>query len=205
MSYDSSTDFLGLLRLTGGGVRSERMPGLDYVVAALSRMGFFSLYVAQTAPTANQATTVWFQPALPSWAAEGVTWLWNAGAAAYQTATPQLWAAFLAPILSGYVFQSVNGAAAGINPGTSLCAVVRAGPAATALTLPTLAGQFATGKKLQIVDFSTGVTAHTITITTPDGSTIMQQGAWALFSNDASLAGVTLTPSPDLNAWVITP
>lgn len=205
MSYSPTTDFLGLLRLTSGGVRSERMPGLDYVVSALSRMGFINLVVAQTAPTVSQATTVWFQPALPSWAAEGTTWLWNAGAGAYQVATPALWAAFLAPILSGYAFQLVNGAAAAIIAGVSLCAVVRAAPAATALILPSLAGQFATSKKLQIVDYSTAVVAHTITLTPSDTSTIMQQAAWQLASNDVSLAGVTLTPCPDLNAWIIAP
>ena len=93
MSYNPLTDFIGLLRLVGSGVRSERMPGLDWVVAALSRMGFINLYVGQTAPTNNQATTVWFQPAIPSWVAEGTTWLWNATTGAYQVATPALWIA----------------------------------------------------------------------------------------------------------------
>ena len=62
MSYNPATDFIALLRLTAGGVRSEQMPGLDYVVAALARIGLFSLSVGQTAPTVNQATTVWLQP-----------------------------------------------------------------------------------------------------------------------------------------------
>jgi hypothetical protein len=39
MSYNPATDFIGLLRLVGSAVRSERMPGLDYVVAALARAG----------------------------------------------------------------------------------------------------------------------------------------------------------------------
>ena len=73
MSYNPTTDFIGLLRLVGSGVRSERMPGLDWVVSALSRMGFITLSVSQTAPTNNQATTAWFQPAIPSWTAEGGT------------------------------------------------------------------------------------------------------------------------------------
>lgn len=207
MSYNPATDFLGLLRSSGGGVQSERMPGLDYVVAALARMGFINLSIGQVAPTTNKPSTVWFQPAIPSWAAEGTTFLWNAAAGSYQPATPALWISYLSlvPLLFGYVFQSVGGTAAVIAAGVSLCAVVRAAPDATALVLPSLAAQFAASKKLQIVDFSTSVTAHTITMTTPDGSTIMRQNAWQLFSNDASLAGVTLTPSPDLNAWVITP
>lgn len=101
MSYNPATDFLGLLRLAGGGVQSERMPGLDYVVSALSRMGFVSLYVGQAAPTVDQSTTVWLQPASPSWSAEGTVWLWNAGATppAYQAATPGLWTTFLQSII----------------------------------------------------------------------------------------------------------
>ena len=90
MSYNPATDFIGLLRLVGSGVRSERMPGLDYVVAALARAGVFALSVGQTAPTVNQASTLWFQPAIPSWTAEGTLYIWNPTAAAYQQATPAL-------------------------------------------------------------------------------------------------------------------
>src|SRR6202041_1879498 len=107
MSYNYTTDFIGLLRLVGSGVRSERMPGLDYVVAALSRMGFINLYVGQTAPTNNQSSTVWFQPAQPSWGAEGTIWLWNATANAYQVATPALWSILLNGSVLGYSFQSL--------------------------------------------------------------------------------------------------
>lgn len=123
MSYNPVTDFIALLRSTGGGVRTERMPGLDYVVSALARAGLITVSVGQTAPIANQATTVWFQPAVPSWNAEGVVWLWNATAAAYQVATPALWSLFLAgPFISlipapGNANPLVNGVAA---PGASL-------------------------------------------------------------------------------------
>jgi hypothetical protein len=206
MSYNPKMDFIGLLRLTGSGIRSERMPGLDYVVDALSRSGMFNISIGQTAPIANQATTAWFQPGVPSWAAEGTLFLWNAGTASYQPATPALWAALLAPIIGGYSFQSVTGAAASVIGGTSLLAIQRNAPVATALTLPALAGQFATGKKLQIVDFSTNVVNHDITITpAADGSTIMRQSNWQLLSNVAQLSGIMLTPSPDLNSWVIAP
>lgn len=95
MSYAPSTDFLGLLRNTPGGERSERMPGLDYVVVALARAGLINLSVGQVAPVANQATTAWFKPATQSWAAEGVLYLWNAGLAIYQPATPSLWKALI--------------------------------------------------------------------------------------------------------------
>lgn len=67
------------------------MPGLDYLVAAMSRMGLFSLWVGQTPPVVNQATTVWLRPAQPSWSAEGVVLIWNAVSLQYEVATPDLW------------------------------------------------------------------------------------------------------------------
>lgn len=95
MSYTPAIDFLALLRQTGNGMRTERMPGLDYVVPALARAGLIILSVGQTAPVANQATTAWFKPAVPSWAAEGTLFLWDPVALAYSPATPLLWSLFL--------------------------------------------------------------------------------------------------------------
>ena len=205
MSYDPSTDFLGLLRLTAGGVRSERMPGLDYVVAALARAGMFALSVGQTAPVVNQATTVWFQPAQPSWASEGVTWLWNPTVPGYQVATPALWVAFFANINSGYKFQSAAAAVNNVTAGVTLLAVQRNNPVTTSVVLPALGAQVTFGKPLQIVDFSTNVVNHAIVLTTPDGATIMQLALFTLNSTAVQLAGVMLQPSPDLNAWIIAP
>lgn len=203
MSYNPATDFMGLLRLVGSGVRSERMPGLDYVVAALARAGMFALSVGQTAPTANQSSTFWFQPAIPSWVAEGTLYIWNPVAGAYQVATPALWQTFLSP--AGSVFQSLAAANNIINPGVSLAAVQRAAPANTAVTLPTITAQFLTQKDIVLVDFSTGVANHAIALSTPDGATIMQQVGWQLLSTAAYLARVRLRPSPDLNSWVLIP
>ena len=203
MSYNPATDFIGLLRLVGSAVRSERMPGLDYVVAALARAGLFTLSVGQTAPTSNQASTFWFQPAIPSWTAEGVLYIWNPVAGLYQPATPALWQAFLSP--SGSVFQSLAGANNVINPGVSLAAVQRAAPAVTNVQLPSIAAQYLTQKDIVLTDFSTAVTGHTINLTTPDGATIMQQAAWVLLSTAAYLARVRLRPSPELNSWVLIP
>jgi hypothetical protein len=203
MSYSPITDFLGLLRATGGGVRTARMPGLDWLIEALQRVGFVNVSIGQTAPTTNQPTTAWFQPALPTWSAEGTLFLWNAAVGAYQPATPALWNRMLSP--SGYTFQSAPNANNIITAGTSLLAVQRAAPVATALVLPNLAAQFNFGKDVNIIDFSTGVANHAITITTPDGSTIMQDASWELLSTAAQLAGIRLKPSPDLNAWIIAP
>lgn len=208
MAYNSATDFIGLLRLVGSAVRSERMPGLDYVVAALARAGMFALSVGQTAPTANQASTFWFQPAIPSWTAEGTLYIWNPVAGAYQVATPALWQAFLSP--AGSVFQSLPSANNVINPGVSLAAVQRAAPANTAIQLPSIAAQYLTQKDIVIVDFSTAVVNHTITISPVGGNLIMQSATWQLVSNanpalSGNLVRIRLRPSPDLNSWVPIP
>jgi len=205
MSYAPTTDFIALLRLTANGVRNERMPGLDYVVSALARAGLLNISVSQTAPVTNQAATAWFRPAVPTWTAEGILYLWNATTSAYEVATPALWTAFLVGASSGYLFQSVASGSATINPGVSLLAIQRVSPTATALLLPNLGAQWNSGRELRIVDFSTALTVHTTTLTTPDGSTIMQKTSWSLRSTPDSLAGVMLTPSPNLNSWVITP
>lgn len=105
MSYAPTNDFLSLLRQTPGGVRSVRMPGLDFVVDALARAGLVTLVVGASPPTANQALTAWFKPATSSWASEGILFLWNPVTQEYETATPALWSALVAPVT---VLQDVN-------------------------------------------------------------------------------------------------
>lgn len=202
MSYTPTTDFLALLRQTSGGVRTARMPGLDYVVAALARAGLFQLSVGQTAPTTNQQSTAWLQPSVPSWVAEGTVWLWNAVTSAYAPATPALWNALLAGGSVGS-FQTVAGASAAVNSGASILAIQRASPAGTLLTLPSVVSR--AGRSLQVVDWSTAVVNHQVTLTPAGGETIMQQASWQLLSTAAQLGGITLYPSPDLNGWVIAP
>jgi hypothetical protein len=203
MAYNPITDFLALLRNTNNGMRTERTPGLDFVVAALARAGLFSLSIGQTPPTSNQATTVWFLPSSPTWVAEGAVFLWNALTGAYAPATPALWNALLSS--NGYLFQSVTGATGVINAGVTVLAVQRAAPAATSLALPNLQSQWLTGRDLNIVDWSTAVTNHIITLTTPDGTTIMRNSTFELVSNAAQLTGLRLKPVPDLNGWIIAP
>lgn len=203
MAYSSTTDFLALLRNSGGVARLEQIPGLDYVVAAMARAGMFRVYVGQSAPTVNQATTVWLQTSLPSWVAEGVVFLWNAATQAYVTATPELWNLFLSGLSVGYSFQSVNGALDTVDDGVSLLAIQRAVPAATTIILPTVASR--NGKRLQIADWSTGVVNHIVTLGPNGAETIMQRAAWQLYSTADQLAGISLQPSTDLNGWVIAP
>lgn len=95
MTYNPSTDFVGLWRAISGGVQKAEMPGLDFVVAALGRAGLVNVSVSSTQPVANQSTTAWFQPASPSYAAEGALYLWNSGTSSYVAATPALFRQFL--------------------------------------------------------------------------------------------------------------
>lgn len=201
MTYSPLTDFIGLIRNTGGSASVARMPGLDYVVAAMARAGLFRLWTGQSPPTANQATTVWLQPSTPSWVAEGNVFLWDAFAGSYASATPALWDA----LLTGFddVLQSVTVAAASVNNATSTLVIQRAGPAATTLTLPNLATR--NNRDLVIVDWSTSVVNHVISLVPVAGATIMQRNPYALFSTAEQLQGVTLRPSRLLNAWIIAP
>lgn len=203
MSYSPITDFLALLRQDGSSVELARMPGLDYVVSALARAGLCSLSVGQTEPNVNQPSTVWLQPAEPTWTAEGSVFLWNAFTGAYELATPALWTALLTLSLSGYLFQSAPNASNAVAALTSLVAVQRAAPTATTLRLPTVLSRG--GKALQIVDWSTGVVNHTVTLVPAGADTIMKLASWQLLSTVDQLAGATLYPATDLNGWVIAP
>lgn len=203
MSYSPTVDFLGLMRRdAAGAVQLERMPGLDYVVVAMARAGLFNLSIGQTAPLVNRPTTVWFQPAEPSWTAEGVVRLWNSVTGAYELATPALWLLFLSPT-NTYVFQSVNAITKSVLPNASLVAVQRNAPAATTLLLPSVASRNSVA--LPIADWSTNVVQHVITLTPQGAETVMRAASWQLYSTPDQLAGATLYPSIDLNGWVIAP
>ena len=83
-------------------------------------------------------------------------------------------------------------------------AIVRTGPAATALSLPSVTAR--NGEPLSIFDWSASVVSdHTITIT-PDGAeTIMKAANWTMISTATVLASITLHPSTSLNGWYIAP
>ncbi len=96
MSYTPSTDFIGLWRAITGGVQKGEMPGLDLIVDIIGRSGLVNVSISATAPVANQATTMWFLPATPSYSSEGALYLWNG--AAYAAATPALFNDYLAAV-----------------------------------------------------------------------------------------------------------
>ena len=95
MVYTPGTDFVGLWRNQAGGAAKAEMPSLDFVMATLARANLISVMFSDTQPTANQATTMWFRPASPTYSSEGVLYLWNVASASYMTATPTLFAAYL--------------------------------------------------------------------------------------------------------------
>ena len=90
MPYNPSSDLVGLWRAISGGVEKAEMPGLDFVVAAMSRAGLMRTVTSQTAPTVNQSTTAWFKPAAQSFASEGTLFLWDPSLNMYVPATPEL-------------------------------------------------------------------------------------------------------------------
>lgn len=204
MSYTPTTDFIALLRNTSNGERVLSVPGLDFVVAAMARANMFLLWVGQTAPTLNQATTVWIKPTVgASFAQESVVYLYNAGVSQYQPATPALWSTLIAVLAaSSYVFQSVAaGGPVVVGNLVTLAAVQRAAPSVTLLQLPSVGVR--NGRTLRVSDWSTAVTAHEIDLTAAAGETVMQDATFKLFSTADQLAGVTLYPSVDLAGWTI--
>lgn len=202
--YTPTTDFMALLRQTPGGMRVLRMPGLDFTMEALARIGLFQVWVAQTAPITALTTTVWLKPNFPnSWAAEGTVYLYDIASGVFLPATPALWSALISASITTGVFQSVTGAADTMGAATTLLAISRAAPVATALTLPPVANR--SNRAVQIVDWSTAVAGHEITLTPAVGNTIMRLATFKLFSTADQLAGVTLYPSTDLGGWVIAP
>lgn len=97
----------------------------------------------------------------------------------------------------------ITGSSAAVVAGTRAIAIQRTAPSATAISLPAVLDQ--DGMPLSIIDWSSSVTDHTITLT-PDGSeTIMLAATWPMYSNAASLASLTLYPSTTLGGWYIAP
>lgn len=192
MAYTPQIDFLAVLRQTSGGVRTGRVPGLDYVVAALARAGMFNLVVSQTAPTTNQPLTAWLKPALPSYSAEGAFYLWDASAGAYEPATPALWSALLeASAVGATVVQDV--AIAGptvVQTNANVVRVLNVG-AAVALTMPLAANM---GGPVLIVDWANHAGANKITITLSGGD--MLPNGLTTWEIDGDGGSVYLRPVP---------
>jgi len=160
VSYSAITDFIALLRQTSGGVRTARMPGLDFVVAALARAGLFQVSYGATAPTINQSATLWFKPASQSWTGEGGVYLWNAATQEYEPATPALWLALLSSSAGQPEVQDVVGVNVPVLVGVSVVRVQNVGAPVT-LTVPlasTMAGP------VLITDWANGAGTNNITV-----------------------------------------
>lgn len=183
MAYNSVTDFLALLRTTSGGQRMARVPGLDYIIAAMARAGMFVLSTAATAPTTNQAGTVWLQP-FPqgSYLAESSVFLWNAIESAFEPATPQLWAA----LFSQQVVQTViAGSPVAVLENAGIVKVNQTVSGAITLVLPD------SGVKVGgvlISDYKGVSGANPITVTMASGTDRMPGGltSWTIQGDGAS-------------------
>jgi len=187
MSYSPITDFLALVRITKNGGRVARVPGLDFVMQALARSGLATVFVGAVAPVANQATTVWFKPNVPSWSGEGAVYLWNSAAGAYQPATPQLWSTFLAPATTGAtpVIQDVAAVGpVGVNINTTILRVLNVGAPVT-LVLPAASTKV---NPVQVVDWANLAGTNNILINRT-GTDVFPNGAtsWTLAGDGASL------------------
>jgi hypothetical protein len=194
MSFSPTTDFLSLLRQTSGGVRTDRMPGLDWVVVALARAGLINLYVGQTAPVTNQAVTAWFQPSVPSWAAEGALFLWNGSV--YVPATPALWNQIIsssgAAVLN-YVTINAFGTGSYVAQPADDVILIKAGVAAPFMVNVNWAART---KKLTVVDSGVGALTNNISVTPSAGQTQMSVLNYT-YPIDSNGGNITLTPLPD--------
>lgn len=116
MTYNYVTDHVTLTRLLSGVPTIVRMPGLDFVIAAMGRAGLIRLSVSQTEPTSNQPLIAWIKPDVPSYATEGNVNLWDADAAAYVDITadptrgPELFGKYLINASGNASFVSGAGA-----------------------------------------------------------------------------------------------
>lgn len=100
--------------------------------------------------------------------------------------------------------QIVTGSSGTVAATTTLLVVQRSAPSSTALSLPSIF-DVDDGWELRIIDLSTSVTSHAITLT-PDGTeTIMLATTWTIYSNSAQLGSLTLRANQTLNCWYIAP
>lgn len=83
----------------------------------------------------------------------------------------------------------------------TLIIIERNAPAATSILLDATANR--AGISLLIVDWSTNVTEHIITVTPNGAETIMRQASWQMVSNDVQLTAGVFYPVIDLNGWII--
>lgn len=172
-------------------MRTERTPGLDYILAAMARANMFQLSVGQNAPTADQAVTAWLKPAIPSWVAEGVVFLWSAAATEYQVATPALWSAlFLAAAVAEVIQDVTTAGPVTINTNSTIVRVQNVG-AAVALVMPPAATMLG---PVLISDWANLAGTNNISIAR-SGSDVFPNGAttWTIAGDGGS---VFLRPVP---------
>jgi hypothetical protein len=95
----------------------------------------------------------------------------------------------------------VTGSSAVVAATTSVVVIQRASPATTGLTLGAVSARL--GLPLLIVDLSTSVTSHVITVTPNGSEKIALQSTLVLTSTASQLAHAQINPSVDVSGWYV--
>lgn len=107
-------------------------------------------------------------------------------------------------VLINDVKQVVTASSGTIADDTTLLSVERAAPSTTALALPSVLDVI-DGHRISIIDWSTSVTDHAITLTADGSETIMKAATWPIYSNAAQLGSLSIRANQALNGWYIAP
>lgn len=99
--------------------------------------------------------------------------------------------------------SSAGGGTIPVTAGTAALAITGSALSATSVTLPTVTAQ--DGVPLRIIDWSSSVTDHAITLTPNGSEKIMRASSWVIYSNASQNASITLYPSTTLSGWYIAP
>lgn len=99
--------------------------------------------------------------------------------------------------------SAAGGGTINVTAGTAALAVTGTGLTTTSVNLPTVAAQ--DGVPIRIIDWSTSITEHAITITPNGAETIMNAADWTIYSNSSQAASLSLYPSTTLSGWYIAP
>jgi len=95
LTNDINGDFILTIRRSLTNPTLGSAPFVDSILDTLLTAGILNVSISETAPTSNQANTIWLQPLASSWTGNGMVYMWNAASSAYVVATPALFAAYV--------------------------------------------------------------------------------------------------------------
>lgn len=106
------------------------------------------------------------------------------------------------PLLSEPV-SVAGGGTINITAKTSALAITGSALTTTLVNLPSVSAQGSI--PLRIVDWSTSISGHTITLVANGAETIMHASTWPIYSNSVQATTITLYPSTALSGWYTAP